>query len=314
LPAEDNPAPAPDQPAAQGTSEAPPEDNLKPPQEPVEGEPEELEGDDPEGGEAKTDLDGEGDEIPAVETADVEIEGVTYSVPKALEDGYLRQADYSRKTLEVTEARQAVEKQFAQVQARRTDLEQDIQEVAALHNIDSQLAEFEKVDWNALHAQDPDEFSLQHKYVEDLRNTRRQIVDELTAKGQQRASTAAADAAKRKETTHAALAREIPSWGPGKERDLINFATNHGVEEADMRFAMDNKAPLIKILDYAFRYEQLVKKQRASSKAAANPAAKPAVRVSGRRAGKATADPSDSDNIKEWNAKRERQLARKEAS
>ena len=104
-------------------------------------------------GEDEIQLDDDGNPIEVVEddTEEIDLEGVKYRVPKALKDGYLRQADYTRKTQEVAEARRTAD---AEIQQRRQAIEQQaemqsktLEERVQLATFDAQLEQFNGFDW-----------------------------------------------------------------------------------------------------------------------------------------------------------------------
>ena len=88
-------------------------------------------------------------------TAEVEIDGKTYVVPAELKDGYLRRADYSKKTAEVAEERRAVEGMKQSVQQAFT-IAQNLGPVLADYSQAQRMADYyNKVDFNALYDTDP---------------------------------------------------------------------------------------------------------------------------------------------------------------
>ena len=100
--------------------------------------------------------DDEGDgEPPEPELVEVEYEGKKHKVPPELKDALLRTADYTRKTQEVAEQRKAVEaKQVEANQAFQTSQEV-IEARAHIHHVDSQLKQYENVNWAQLEQEDP---------------------------------------------------------------------------------------------------------------------------------------------------------------
>lgn len=99
----------------------------------------------------------EGQEPPptAEELAEIELEGKQYKVPAALKDGYLRQADYTRKT-------QAIAQEAKVVAAAKASAEQAFEVLQTLgplvadwHQAQRMAEQYQKVDWNALYESDP---------------------------------------------------------------------------------------------------------------------------------------------------------------
>lgn len=110
----------------------------------------------------------EADEKPEAPPAEVEIEIDGKPVKVALEElkkGYLRQADYTRKTQALAEARKTVEREVGEVTQERAQYAQ------LLTALQRQIAEAEQVaepDWDAMYAQNPIEaMKLERKWQQD---------------------------------------------------------------------------------------------------------------------------------------------------
>lgn len=86
--------------------------------------------------------------------------GETFEVPESeLRNGYLRTQDYTVKTQQHSEA---VRQAQASLQLQQQALMALAPELAAVQNIRDQLSGYDKVDWNALMAQDP-QLASQHQ-------------------------------------------------------------------------------------------------------------------------------------------------------
>src|SRR3954468_9858746 len=96
---------------------------------------------------------GEHAEAAVEDLEDIELEGKQYRVPKDLKDGYLRQADYTRKTQEVAEQRKAVEEREKAFQDQARLHQEHIKDVAKLVTLDEQIEKYQKYDWNTAFAQ-----------------------------------------------------------------------------------------------------------------------------------------------------------------
>jgi hypothetical protein len=122
-----------------------PEEEQQPVDEELAAQPEEEEGADeqPEATDADDDL------------IEAEYEGKTYRVPKELKDALLRQGDYTRKTQEVAELRKAAEERARFVQSQEQLMSVTFDKAAELKQIQTQLAQFEQLDWQALSDSDP---------------------------------------------------------------------------------------------------------------------------------------------------------------
>src|SRR5438105_8523 len=71
------------------------------------------------------------------DVAEIEINGKKYTVPAELKDGYLMQADYTRKTQEVADIRKTVEAQKAEAETFYNVSQEILEARATLINVDS---------------------------------------------------------------------------------------------------------------------------------------------------------------------------------
>lgn len=113
----------------------------------------------------------------------IEVDGKTVELTKAeLAEHYkngLRQADYTRKTMETAEQRKAAEAEANNARAQRQQMAQGLQQNHAL--LVAALQEQDKIDWDALLQQDPQEF-LKQKHLQERRQA---ALRDTVAKGQQ---------------------------------------------------------------------------------------------------------------------------------
>lgn len=86
---------------------------------------------------------------------DTEYEGKTYKVPKELKEALLRQSDYTRKTQEVAELRKAAEERARLVQSQEQLITATFDKAVELRQLQTQLAQFENLDWASLSDSDP---------------------------------------------------------------------------------------------------------------------------------------------------------------
>ncbi len=89
---------------------------------------------------------------PEDELEEIERDGKKYKIPAALKSELMMQADYTRKTQELAEQRKAIQEQRSLVeQASQAELNA----YASLTNIDQQLAEYQKVNWDRYEDDNP---------------------------------------------------------------------------------------------------------------------------------------------------------------
>lgn len=88
-------------------------------------------------------------------TAEVEVDGKTYVVPSELKDGYLRQADYTKKTQAVAGEREAVAQMRAVVEQTYAVAQNLGPLLAQFHQAQQKGEQYGKVDWDSLYRDDP---------------------------------------------------------------------------------------------------------------------------------------------------------------
>jgi len=130
----------------------------------------------------------------ALESDDEEYEvtGEKYRIPKTLaahlkelQQGSLRQDDYTRKTQTVAEERKEIESERHQLAAQKQFQQQHVQAVAEVMSIDKQLANYQKLDWNGLMDADPVQAMKLDRQMRDLQQQKTQIIGGIEQTQQQ---------------------------------------------------------------------------------------------------------------------------------
>lgn len=211
------------------------------------------------------------------EFEEIERDGKKAKVPAWLKPELMMQQDYTRKTMELSEARRAFE-------AERQSMQQaDEREFTARGNlslIDRQIAAFEKVDWNALHEADPFEHQKRFAQFQLLKDARTKTVGYLGSLQQERTQKAQQEAATRLQEGAAELARDIPDWSPETGAKLIDFGVKHyGFSKEDFEEVDDPR--LVKVLHAAYRWEEHQQKAAKAAKHTKAQGSQPAVTVRG---------------------------------
>lgn len=249
----------------------------------------------------------------AEEDEEIEIGGKKVAMPKSIaaeiKAGTMRNADYTQKTQAVAEERRAVEAERERVREEAQQQQQFIKEVAKVHALDDQLEQYKALDWMALSQEDPagtQQLQIQYQALQQQRNEAAQAV---TQKQNEHALNAERTLATQIQEAEAYVQREIPGWTPERGAQINKFASDMGVK-VDRGFAqtlVQNPA-LLKILDQAEKFSQLVAKQSAKPKTPAAPPA-PVTRVSAARAS-AKPDPAKQSDADWYAARKEQQRKR----
>lgn len=236
-----------------------------------------------------------------------------------IREGFLRQSDYTRKTQEIAEERKAVIAEREAVQAERQRVaeasEQELNARANLRLIDSRLAEYAKIDWNAWHDSDPLEaqkaFS-QYQLTKDARARAQEYVSglhqERTQAEKARSEAERQEAAARLQESAAVLARDIKGWGPDLAAKLMDFGQKEfGLSREELDEVDDPR--LVKVLHAAFQWNEHQSQQKKARANVTAQAVRPAATVA-----KASAPPKGVDDrlsAEEWVRRRNEEVRRK---
>lgn len=250
---------------------------------------------------------GEGEQLEP-ELADVEYEGKAYKLPPELKDALLRTVDYTRKTQEVAEQRKTVEAKMAEAQAAYQTSQEVIEARAVAHHIDSQLKQYENVNWQALENEDPMAAMSHWRQFQQLQQQRGQVAQYLDKTQNDLSEQAKQATAARLRETRAFAEKELKGWSPELDNKITEFATK------DLGFTLDGlrdqyTPQVYRTLYLAHIGHLALQKQTAAPKPSA-PAAQPLTKVTTR----ANPPPSGLDDRlsgDEWLKRRQAQLAKK---
>lgn len=249
----------------------------------------------------------------AEEDEEIEIGGKKVAMPKSIaaeiKAGTMRQADYTQKTQTVAEERRAVEAERARVREEAQQHQQFINEVAKVHALDDALEQYKQVDWDALSDQDPVAAQKLSFQYQKLQQQRAEAQAAVTQKQTEHALAEERAFATQLQEADAYVQREIPGWTQERAKAVNDFALGQGVK-LDQSFArlLIQQPALIKLLDKAEKFHQLVKKQ--TTKPAAPAAPPPPVQRVGATRAAAKVDP-DKMTTEQWMKHRTEQLRKR---
>lgn len=189
------------------------------------------------------------------EFTEVEFEGKQYKLPAELKDALLRQSDYTRKTQEVAEQRKEVEhvKEHLGLQAKLQ--QQFIGHYAQLQSLDNQLAQMQKVDWNALVDSDPVQamkLDRQYREMQEYRNT---VKSDLETQQQQALQQHQAWVAEQTAKGREQLVKDLPGWGAELANQIRTTGKEYGFDESELAGVTDPR--MVKVLHDAMKYRML---------------------------------------------------------
>lgn len=205
-------------------------------------------------------------------TVTVKIDGKEVQVKLSeLRNGYQRQSDYTRKTMEVAEQRRAAEAAFVAAQTERQQYAANLQRMQA--QIESALAQQSEIDWANLIEADPQEYLKQrHLYEQRQAALQENLGHQRTIAAHMQADARAAaerDLAQQQEM----LLAKLPEWrnpeaAKAEKAALREYLIQQGYDEASVSSVADARAVLL--AHKAMLYDRMVGKADAASKRVAN--------------------------------------------
>lgn len=237
----------------------------------------------------------------ADDSEEVEYEGKQYKVPKELKDALLRQADYTRKTQEVAQQRQAVETQRQQAEQAIQMVSQFQTEFAELSNVNARLEKLAKLDWNQAINENPVEAMKLQAMYNDLRMQRDNISSRINNIQAQTEQQRQAEMQRLLEEGERVLSREIPGWSQETKRSIAEAAKSFGFEAQELQGIADPR--IIKVLHAAMLHQKSLEKLQ---KPTSSKPLKPTATV--KSAKPAPKGLSDDLPIDEWMKRREAEL------
>lgn len=213
-----------------------------------------TDGETTEGGDDDGEDQGDGEETATTDdSAEVDYEGKKYKVPAALKEAFLRNADYTQKTQALAADRKALAE-------RETAGRANIQAIAQVVSLNSQIAQFENVDWAALEQEDPGRATALFRQLTTMKETRANLVGQINEAEQKRALSEKRDRAKQAEEGWNVMSRDVPGWGAELANKLTDFAVkNFGFSADEINDVVDPR--VLKVLHLAFSNSQTAKKQ-----------------------------------------------------
>ena len=235
-------------------------DLLTPPEpEKEEGEP--VEAVEPEAVEAEA----EAEDDPLVT---IKVDGKDVEVKLSeLKNGYQRQADYTRKTMEVAEQRKAAEAEASKAQQERQQYATNLQRMQA--QLEVAMQEQQNIDWQQLINTDPQEYMRQRHLLEQ----RQAALQQNYAEQQHLAQVNQAEQAKQHQAYLAEqreqLLAKLPEWkdeakAKAETAQIREYLMNQGFDAQTVDSVADAK--MVITARKAMLFDQMVAKAQATTK------------------------------------------------
>lgn len=206
-----------------------------------------------------------GEQTAEDDSEDVEHEGKTYRIPKALKPSLMMHADYTKKTQETAAEKRVIDEERQAVHAERTRVssmnDEEIQARGQLALYQKELQPYQSVNWVALQQQDPDRAQAEYMRYQQLKDGQQMLAGNLQNMASQRTLDTQRYAAKQAEEGQAILKRDIPGWGPELQDKVAQHARSLGFNANELAGITDPR--VVKVLHQAFQASQIIQKQTA---------------------------------------------------
>lgn len=228
-----------------------------------DAEGDEPEDDDPEG-EDEADDDEESDEGSnqrQEQTFRVKVAGEELQVPLSeLLNGYSRQADYTRKSMAVAQARKEIESRAAELEGERAQMIQFLEGQVRL----MQQQQPQQPDWERLRREDPIEYAAQWAEFQQRQQHQQAMQQRLQT---EQAKAQQAEQARLQQTLvdeNDRLVESVPEWRDEKRASaekagMAEFAKGLGFTEQELNSIYDHRTVLV--LRAAYLYDQLQRRR-----------------------------------------------------
>lgn len=171
--------------------------------------------------------------------------------------GYMRTADYTRKTKEAAEIKRAAQEEAKQaVVAYQQQVANELKQMDAFITSVA-MPEMQGVDWNKLAADDPAEFVRLSHRRNQLLTLKQQVSQKLQQAEQQRISEEEASRAQAIQQAQEQLSSEIPNWNAELQQALVKSGREYGYSDDELAKVYDPR--LVKLLHAAHQWGQLQK-------------------------------------------------------
>lgn len=171
---------------------------------------------------------------------DFEINGKVYKIPTEVKDGYMKDADYRRKTQAVAEQTKAIQAREAELTQKFQQTEEEFKTWRELDAVSEQLKQAEGIDWNAEYQKilnDPNlrndplgqqeavnKFQAIYMQFQQLQQKQQGLINSARQFEQQRSVAAQQATAKRLQDTVTFAQNNIKGWTPELDIKITGFA------------------------------------------------------------------------------------------
>lgn len=203
---------------------------------------------------------------------EVEFEGKLRKVEPEIKDALMRQADYTRKTMELAEHRKMFQQQQQQAVLQEAFQKESAPDTAALAKLEAQIDQFKQMNWAEM---DTDTIVRARQALDQIKEQRDEVKAKLDAKRDEFMQQVSRSREQLLQQGAEFLKKTIPAWGEVAQKDSAQAALSVGFTKEEVSNFMDPRA-----VHLAWKAAQWDKLQAAKPSAAqkvktAPPVAKP---------------------------------------
>lgn len=201
---------------------------------------------------------------------EVQVKGKTYKIPKEIEAERLMQADYTKKTQEVAETRKQVEEKAQFLEQQERLMQANFGKAVELREVQTRLAQYEQIDWQALVDQDPVQATKLNLAYQQLQREAALKQQEFHQVSQQRQQLSAQQRQQMLAEAQKDLITRIPNFGAEAAAKIKDAGKAYGISDAELELVIDPR--YVHILHDAAQWRALqAQKPKAMQKVAEAP-------------------------------------------
>lgn len=211
-------------------------------------------------------------EVEQPETITIKIDGKDVEVTlDELKKGYQRQADYTRKTMEVSETRKQAEAEAAQLRQEREQYAQKLNEQQVV--LQAVLQDQQQIDWQKLLDTDPMEYLKQRDLLERRQLAYQQNQQEQARLWQIHQAEQAQNVQRFLAQQHEELIAKLPEWkdegkAKAEKSAMREYLQSTGYTDDEINQLSDHRSVLV--ARKAMLYDQMMSKAQAAAKKVEN--------------------------------------------
>jgi hypothetical protein len=201
-------------------------------------------------------------------------------LPGDFEAGYLKEADYRRKTMGLADERKALQSEREAFEQRQIENQQEARAYMRLDALAADIAELENL---SIDGWPQDKVQEAARQLQQLRQQQQQLSGQLGQLQQERKTRSSDEYAKQREACIREAGAKVPNFTDERRSALENFAIEMGVGEDDAKSIVDPVG--YEILHFADIGRKFIERQRHAAQVKAAGQGKPATTVGGNAPG-----------------------------